>query len=241
MRKVYLYFYLLVLLSLILHSPSRAQQNDFQCWPSVQVNLEVLKRLKVQIEEEARVYENSSQIGRQINDIGLSYRINKFVKTSVFYRQEANWNNPDSYSWRRGIYTDLSLNFETGRFAFVYRTRASSAKVEMNEKHPLWTGFINRHKLTAEYDIKNSHFAPFMEGEIFLNLGDHERNDLTAYRAWIGCNYTFSKKHEVAVKYGIDQEVNTKNPLTSYIVALQYAVNLKLKSSKKKKDLVCSF
>jgi len=241
MTKKLLYSYLLVLAYLLLELPTLAQQSDFQCWPSVQVNAEIIKRLRLQIEEEARFNENSSQISRQINDIGLTYRINKFIRTAIFYRLEADWKNVENYVWRRGVYGDLSLNYKAGRFSLGYRIRAASAKVEINEKQPLLAGFTNRHKLSLEYDIKNSRFAPFVEGELFLNLGDQEKNDITAYRAWIGCNYRFNKIHEIAVKYGIDQELNTTNPITAYIIALQYSINLKLGSAKKKKDLVCSF
>ena len=228
MKRVFLFSLLIFEYPVFLASHINAQQNDFQCWPSVVVSAEVLKNLKLQFEEEARFHENITRIYKQINDIGLSYRINKYIKTAIVYRIEADWKNADTYAWRRGIYADLSLSHEAGRFSFGYRARIATAKVEINEKQPLFMGFRNRHKLSIEYNIKNSRFTPLVEGEIFLNLGDNDTNGVSAYRAWIGVNYDFNKLHEVGLKYGIDQELNIPDPLRAFIIAFHYSLNLKL-------------
>jgi len=226
----------LLLLSVISFPKAMGQQNDFQCWPFLQLNLEVLKGLKVQVREEVRFRENSSLISRQINEIGLSYRINKYIKTALIYRIEADWKNPDEYGWRNGVYADVSLGYETGRFSIGYRLRMQSAKVDLNDKQDQWfNGLRNRHKVTVEYDIKGIPLVPFVEGEIFANLAGSNGSSLSAYRAWAGINYTLNKRHEIGLKYGIDQELNVPDPLRAYIIALGYTLNLQLPSSVKRK------
>lgn len=208
-----------------------AQQNDFQCWPSVQLNLEVIKNLKLHVEEEIRFTENVSQIGRQINDLGISYRINKYLKTALYYRLEAKWKNPEEHAWRNGVYGDLSFRVEPGRFLLGYRLRVQSSRVELNDSEAQWfDGVRNRHKFCVEYDMKGIPLAPFAEGELFANLGGDDGSSLTDYRIWTGLRYSLNKKHEFTLKFGIDRELHVKDPLTAYIIAAGYALNLKLSS-----------
>lgn len=220
---------LLVVFQFLSLRQSSCQQNDFQFWPSFQINIEIIKDLKLQVEEELRLHENCSQISRQINDIGLSYRLNKYVKAAIFYRIEADWKNIDEYEWRNGLYGDVSFRYEPKRFTLGYRLRIQSSKVELNDKEAgLFSGYRHRHKFSVDYDIKGIPLTPFIEGELFVEHQNGKQSEVSAYRSWIGLGYAFGKMHEVRVKYGIDQELNTSDPLRAYIVALSYTLDLKL-------------
>jgi hypothetical protein len=227
--KRYSYYFLILLA--IMPVQARAQQNDFQLWPSAQLNLEVINNLKIHIEEEIRLRENSSLLSRQINDIGMSYRLNKFLKAGVFYRLEADWKNADEYVWRNGVYGEIALRYRINRLTLGYRLRVQSSKVEMNSREEaLFDGFRHRHKLSAEYDIKGIPLVPFLESELFVNYSSNDPSEIKGLRTWIGLDYTIMKIHTLSVKYGIDCELNTKDPLRAYIIALGYALDLSLRS-----------
>ncbi len=233
MNRHSLFFLLLFLIPLSFLQKVVGQQNDFQFWPSVELNLEVIKDLKIQVKEEARFRENCTQISRQINEIGLSYKINKFFKAALFYRMEADWKNPDDYVWRNGFFADATFRYEPGRFTLGYRLRLHSSKIELNEKQAQWfDGIRSRHKITAEYNIKGIPLSPYAEGELFSGMAGSHGSSLWAYRAWAGFKYTLNKTHEFDLKYGIDQELNVPDPLRAYIVALGYTLNLKMQSVK---------
>ena len=225
------YIFILLFVSVVSLQKVKGQQNDFQCWPSVQLNLEVIRNLKLHIEEELRFSENVTQIDRQINDFGISYRINKYLKSALYYRLEANWKNPDEYEWRNGFYADLSFRYDPGRFILGYRFRMQSSKVELvGNEDPWFSGFRNRHKFGVEYDIKGIPLAPFIESELFAHAGGNEGYYLTACRIWAGLKYNLNKMHEFTLKYGIDQQLNTPDPVRAYVVTVSYALNLKLPS-----------
>jgi len=237
MKRNFLPFLLQIIFQALLTFLLHAQQTDFQCWPSAQLGVEVLKDLRLHVEEEVRFRENCTQIDRQINDLGISYRINKCIKTAVYYRIEAKWKKDGTHYWRQGFYTDISLRYAPGRFLFGYRTRFQTAKVEIyDNQDQLSDKLINRHKISIEYDIKNIPLAPFFEGEIFLNLAGNDNSGIYGYRTRIGMKYDFNKRHEVFLKFGIDQELNVPDPLRAYVVALGYAVDLKLYSAKRRSD-----
>jgi hypothetical protein len=211
----------------------RAQNSDFQAWPSFQANVEVFKNFRFHIEEEVRFHENLSQVNRQINDLGLSYRFNKAVKAGIFYRIEADWKNADEFSWRKGLYSDISIRHVIERFTFGYRLRIQSLKVERHDlENGLFNGFRHRHKFSAEYDIKGIPLVPCIESELFIDYSNGNLSKITGLRTWIRIDYTLNKIHTLSLKYGIDQEMNAPDPLRAYIVALGYSIDLTLGSIK---------
>jgi hypothetical protein len=206
----------------------KSQQQDFQCWTSAQFGLEVFRNLGLHMEEEVRFKENCSQLHKQINDLGISYKFNKYLKTSIYYRVIADWKNPDYHEWRQGFYADLALKYGAGRFMMGYRARLQSNRIEFNETQVQFFGeMVNRHKITVEYNIKNLSLAPFAEGELFFVL-QNRQNNMSSYRTWIGLAFSPGNIHKFSVKYGIDQELMKNDPLTSYIIAVNYSLSLKL-------------
>jgi hypothetical protein len=209
-----------------------AQQKDFQAWPSLQVNIEVVNNFRLHLEEEIRFHENLSQVSRQINDAGVSYRFNKYLKAGIFYRLEADWKYSGEYAWRNGLYTDISARTNVNRFIIGYRLRLQSSKVERNDdESALFNGFRHRHKISAEYDIKGIPLVPFIDSELFVDYSAHNHSEIRGFRMWIGLDYSINKIHTLSVKYGIDQDLNTSDPLRAYIIAVGYALDLSLLSA----------
>ena len=229
MRRFLLYIFHFLLLVAVPLIQLSGQQRDFQFWPSVQVNLEVVNNLKIHVEEELRLRENVSQISRQVNDIGISYRVNSHLKAGIFYRLEADWKNADTYTWRNGLYSDIALKYNVNRISLGYRLRLQSSKVERNDEDAvLFDGFRHRHKISAEYDIKGLPLIPFIESELFVDYSTGKKSEISGIRSWIGLDYTVNKIHTFTLKYGIDQEMNISDPMRAYIVALGYSLDLKL-------------
>jgi hypothetical protein len=220
-----LFFFILLLICM---PALQAQQKDFQFWPSANIDLELAKNLKVMLEEEVRLKENCTQMERQINDIGIGYKFNKYFRAALYYRIEANWKTPDDYRWKQGIYADMAVKHQAGQFILGYRLRLQSSRIEFNSREDnLLSNFINRHKFTLAYNIPDKPITPFIEEELFLNSVNHQM-ELVNSRTWLGITYSPGKIHEFSLKYGIDHERGVPDPLTSFIIALNYTINLKL-------------
>ncbi len=220
---LFLFFYLLICIPAM-----HAQQRDFQFWPSANMDLELAKNLKFILEEEVRLKENCTQLERQINEIGISYKFTKYFRAAFYYRIEANWKNPGDYRWRQGFYADMALKHKAGQLTMGYRLRFQSSRIEFNNNEDyLLSRLINRHKFTLAYNLKNKPVTPFIEEELFLNSVSHQM-EMVNNRTWFGISYTPGKMHEFSLKYGIDHERMVPDPLTSFIIAFNYTVNLKL-------------
>lgn len=182
------------------------------------------------LEEEVRLKENCTQMERQINDLGIGYKFNKFFRAALYYRIEANWKTYDDYRWKQGLYADAALKQTAGRFMFGYRLRMQSSRIELNSNEDkLFSNFVNRHKFTVAYNIQNKPLTPFIEDELFLNSVSHQM-EMVNNRTWIGITYSPGKIHEFSLKYGIDHERLVPDPLTSFIIAFNYTLNLKLQA-----------
>jgi hypothetical protein len=206
----------------------QAQQNDFQLWPSLQVNVEFLKNFKFHVEEELRLRENASLFSKQINDLGISYRINPYVKAAIFYRLEADWKNADNYQWRNAVYGDLSFKYKISRVTMGYRFRGQSAKAELsNNETSVLSGFVHRHKISFFYNIKGIPLKPFGEFEVFAKTGKVE-SGLTDYRTWVGLEYQLKDKHIFFLRYGISQQLNKPDAHTAYILSAGYILDISL-------------
>jgi hypothetical protein len=224
--------FLLCIILLLCTTALQAQQKDFQFWPSAGVDLDVTRKLKVMFEEEVRLKENCTQIGRQINEIGIGYKFSKSIRAAIYYRIEASWKTYDDYRWKQGFYADLALKHQAGPFAFGYRLRFQSSRIEFNNHEDRLLGkLINRHKFSLTYHIKDSPFMPFIEEELFLNSVYYQM-EMVNNRTWFGITFTPGKTHEFSIKYGVDHERQVPDPLTSFIIAINYRANLKLKAPK---------
>lgn len=217
----------LVVAGLVVVPDTRAQQKDFQVWPSAGLNFDLPRKFRAMVEEEIRLKENCTQLDRQINSFGAGYRINKFARVAVYYRLESKQDHPGLYNWRQGVYGDLSLKYSTGRLSFDYRARLQSAKVEFNRQNDRSDKRLTqRHKAGCTYNVPDIPLELSAEGELFCKSGNGY--PLSAYRLWAGIAWKPGKVHEFALKYGIDREVQVADPLTAYILALDYTFNIKL-------------
>jgi hypothetical protein len=208
--------------------PGFPQQSDFQFWPQVLVGYNLSDRFKVSLEEEVRLRENASLMRKELTDLGLTFKVAKFLRLSLNYRLELTFNNPDEKSWLNGVYGDISFRQKLQRFQFDYRIRFQSPKIEtVEEVSGLQQILKNRHKASVEYNIKGIPLNPSVEAEIFIPIVRQQSLFLNEYRLWIGLSYVINKKNTIGIKYGIQREVNVADPLTAYILGVSYSADIK--------------
>ena len=78
----------------------------------MQLGYSLSDNFNVSLEEEVRLRENATQVKKELTDLGLTYKMNKFLRLSLNYRLELTYKNPDEYSWRNGLYVDIMLRKE---------------------------------------------------------------------------------------------------------------------------------
>jgi long-subunit fatty acid transport protein len=204
-----------------------SQQSDFQLWGQAGIGYNLTDNIKISFEEEIRLKENVSQIKKEVSDLGLVFKLNKAFRVGLHYRLELNYKNPDERSWRNGLYTDIMFRQKLHRFQFDYRLRLQSPKIEsLDDVSTTNQWFTNRHKISLQYNIKGIPLVPFIEGEIFVPVEKQQSLYIDEYRIWAGIAYNINKKNEIALKYGIQQEINVADPLRAYVLNISYSLDL---------------
>lgn len=131
------------------------------------------------------------------------------------------------FVFRHRLMLDLTYRKKFYGFLFQYRSRIQSEIRQFNSSEtgriPLWNW---RNKFEIKYDFEE--LTPYAGTEWFLQLkdpGDPEYNrTLTQYRVFAGIDYKINDKNSFGVYGLLDREINVSNPLTSWILGLQYSV-----------------
>ncbi|MEO8146381.1 MAG: DUF2490 domain-containing protein [Bacteroidia bacterium] len=204
----------------ILHF-SFSQENDAGLWLTASVEKKLNKDFKVALTEEFRFKENYSQLGTYFTDVSLQYKISKSFNASFNYRFIKKLQPDLTYQTRNRFYLDIAYRYKAHKWNFILRTRlqdqlkAISIEEQYSEPEYYW-----RNKLSVKYSVKK--FTPYITGEIFYPLNNPKGNEIDEWRWSIGSDYDLNKKNTIGGYFLIDKEIHVNNPLTSFIIGLEY-------------------
>lgn len=200
---------------------SNAQQDDFGIWTTINIEKKLNSRFSGTITEELRFMDNASMLTTAYTNISLNYKIAKGFNVSGNYRF-INRRQPEGYySIRHRLFADLSYRFKTEDFSATFRTRIQSqfekAFAEQRENITEWYW---RNKLTLRYAIKK--YKPFTSFEVYYPLNNPQFESVDNIRLAAGCAYSINKRNDIEGYYLINRELYGNNPVTSYVVGVEY-------------------
>jgi len=203
----------------------QAQVNDAGLWTGINLEKKISKRFSVTLSEELRMNENISEAGSFLTDVGLNYKVNKYIRISGSYRFTNKRQLDDSYSERHRYYFDLNLRTKYSFFTFNLRSRYQSQYKDINSsaggKIP---DHYLRNKLSIKYEL-NKKIDFFISNEFYTPLRTYDKLLYDNIRYNFGVEYTFNKMHSIDLSYLIQREYNVKNPETDYVICIGYNFN----------------
>jgi hypothetical protein len=196
-----------------------AQENDFESWNEIGISKKITKQLQAELSSEIRFNDNATDFNKILNNIGLNYKIIKGIQVSAFYRYTRSFDYKYGYQNEHSGFINIEYQYKIKRFELSLRTRYQ--RNYKNEKDAE-VDVINRNKVSLSYDIYKSPFIPFISFETFVPLNATEGLFISKNRYFAGCKYKINSTNSFAINYGIQQEMNKKNPVRSYILGLSY-------------------
>jgi hypothetical protein len=200
--------------------PANAQS----LWLSANAKYKVMKRLNVSVEAEARSLDELSGVGRWSLSAGVDYKLFKPLKVAAGYaylRQKYDLSFtrkgnmiPSYWANKHRFYFSLTGELSFHRFTFslreqyqyTYRQEQTVAKYAADGVTPkpdellaAKSKNILRSRLEVEYNIRKSHFTPFVSFEIYNSLSN--AFDLDKIRYTVGSSYKFNNHHSVELFY----------------------------------------
>lgn len=216
-------------------------------WTSAEVKLGIVKRLSGNVEGEYRTADGLDGTERWAASAGLDYKLSGWLKLSAGYtyiyrhvesrvtkkgnivddywqpRHRASFAVTGSYKWNRFVFSLRE------RYQYTYRTAQSAAKwdgddgsvkadevIDASHKHVL------RSRLKAEYNIRKSHFQPFVSAEFYHSLNGFS---YSKSRWTVGTEYKVNKHHTLSVFYRyIDRDDD--DDTNGHVIGIGYSFKL---------------
>lgn len=151
--------HILIAALMLVPSVSRAQQetvdvgNDIRGRFSVEIDRKLAKGLHVFAEGEVRAYDNFGTFKRYSGSLGMSYKINSYLKTGVSYTFFNQVNGTGEWVPRHRMNMDLTGSLKTGfwRFSLRERVQVTNKTGSLNPYQTVRNQVALRSRLKASY------------------------------------------------------------------------------------------
>ncbi|MBC8048242.1 MAG: DUF2490 domain-containing protein [Fimbriimonadaceae bacterium] len=194
-----------------------AQHNDMATWVQAGGEFDLPKGFTLDISEQLRYNIETADPYRLLTDVAVGYKINKKLKTSFEYR----YSSLADSKYNR-IAASLSYRDGFGSFDIGFKTKLQYGFTLISgEDRSAW-----RNKITLKYDeLKN--INPYLSYEVFYSIANTE-NKFDNIRPEAGIEWQISDTHDISLYYMIDKPFNENDPLTLYVIGLNYLVKFKV-------------
>ena len=158
------------------------------------------KKLSGSVEEELRLYNNSTAFGKDNVSATATYNLHKKLRVGGGYRYSRVNGFDDGYSNTHRLMLNATLRHKTGSDIVLslrerFQTDWSSAPHE-------YASMYLRHRLQAAYNSKESPWGPFVSVEFSQSLNNPAGNGFDRVRALAGCEYEMMGKLTFSAAWG---------------------------------------
>lgn len=213
--------------------PTKAQQsNDAGMWATFSIQHALNKKLNFVIDQELRLKENYQRINLFYTNIGVDYKLNKFIKISPTYRAIQKKRLEGTYSYRHRLMLDVTVKKKFKKFALSERIRYQAEVQDFytSKKGKLAEQFL-RFKTDLKYSVTEK-ITPYVSCELRYQIhaprgdGPLYDNGFHRIRNVLGVEYELNKKSSVNLYYLYQTEFNISTPETIYILGIGYSITL---------------
>ncbi len=216
--------------SFICKSQSR---KDAGAWLTLSLQYPISKKTSIVLDQELRLKENYQRINLFYTNVGVDYKLNKFIKISPTYRSIQKKQLDGNYSYRHRFMLDVTLKKKIKKFTISERARY---QIEVADYYTSRKGKLAEQFLRFKTDLKyqlTEKISPYISCELRYQIrspkGDGPLYDREFHRIRnvIGAEYQINKKSAVNLYYLIQSEFEISTPETIYILGIGYSLTLK--------------
>lgn len=207
-----------VLFFIIIAEQSRAQDvSDLELWSGLAVRYDLTKKLRVQLEEQFRFYENIGARKESLTELELKYELFEFLDVSGKYRYTDNADGRDE----RRFSMDLDTEYDIPKIPIdvTYRIRFQDDKVSYTDQKSVFL----RNRLGLDYNMTKL-VDPYAEYEVFYLFS--EKYEVRTNRYTFGLVWKLTGDLDLDTFYRIDKERNVEVPKTQHIIGLMVSYDI---------------
>jgi|ERR1035437_1203341 hypothetical protein len=198
---------------------------DACLWQNLYIEKKLFKRITLTNNEEARFDQNITHFKYIYTDVGVQYKVAKWLHISVDYVPILK-NNDVSWSKRHQFYLDATLTYKFKQFTFHNRSMFQGQYTDIYSsptgKIPIG---VYRNKTMIKYSYYN--FEPYIAHEIFYYLASPlGETGFARTRSFGGVTYTLDQSNSVELYYAIERDFNFNTTYNLYIIGIGYNIIL---------------
>jgi hypothetical protein len=196
--------------------------NDAGLWTGVDIEKKITQAISIEFNHETRFNENISEVGSIVNELGLNYRFDKKSRISIFYRLNSQRQLNNMYIPVSRFFIDYSYKTKISKFNVNFRLRT-----QIQQKNTLVfdsdgsTRSAIRPKISFKYPVNK--FQPYISGEVYIPVFYSGYKPIDKLRFAIGTEYSLTKQHSFDLRYMVQKEFYTNNPVTDFIIGIGYS------------------
>lgn len=200
-------------------------ETDFGGRMSVELEKKVAKGLHVTFDGEARFDQNLSDFGRYQAGLGMTYKINSWLRAGAGYIFIENKNSSGEWKPRHRLYADLRGRLVTGDWTFSLKER-----LQLTHRNGVNTYQTNPNALTLKSTLKAGYdgfgnIEPYAYVELRQVLNDPACSATwngTSYSDYLFLGYTDSYLNRVRGCLGAEYRFDKKSSIELYILGDRY-------------------
>ena len=225
-RFLFLALALFLVQAIMAQEESNVLSKDFESWTSATFNYSLNTYWKVDLNQQLRLKENSSQVDVYFTQLGIRYKLNNnlFIAGGLRYiRENDNKGKIQGYENHFRWNGDLMYKLSIQGFSMKNRLRYQS-KTELNVSDAIDRSAF-RIKTGLSYNIKKTKFAPWLSSELFHD--PNLENEINKIRYTIGISYFMKNIGKLSTFYRFEDKLSKISPKQTHIIGLKYEYSTK--------------
>lgn len=200
---------------------------DASVWLGLNIEKKVNSRINLSFSNQTRFDRNITRYRLGYQDLGLDYKVLKFLHVQADYKLIHRQREDESFSIRHQYNLSFILKKDFGLWSISFKNRWQCLYKDIysseDGKQAIWT---NRNKLTVKYEL-NKRIQIYSSGELNYILKPFQDEGLDRYRASFGLEYKLTRNSGLELYYTMQRELDLSKEINRFhIYGLTYQIKI---------------
>ncbi len=217
---------ILVLFSCCASFASGQVNTDFGLWIAGSFNKDISKNFDISIEQEFRLEENASELGKSYTTLGIDYELQKWLRLGLNYRFILNKRDDGAFGQRHRLMGDLSVRLRKHRFTITNRVRLQSEirTINYTAEYGFSPASDLRNTLKINYRV-NRKYEPYLTLDARVLLRDARTPYYTGFdrhRIRAGVEILLAQKRVLDLYLMTSRHWNVLEPKHLFVIGMDF-------------------
>ncbi|MEN8202608.1 MAG: DUF2490 domain-containing protein [Bacteroidota bacterium] len=217
-------YYLFFVLTFLITGELCAQQKDFATWWEISMDGRLNSGINLSGELEQRMEGNGLRFDRTLMTVSGDYNLTDYLNVAGGFRTLFLTDRESRPGTRYRLHTDAK-----GHHSFSRTDLSLRVRLQYGFEDIIYMGYISQNKFISRQRLKLSHaffgtrLEAFASLENWIRFNDKYGRPFYKIRATAGAEYKLTMHSGLSIRYILEQEFNSVDPLQFHILALGYS------------------